>query len=1312
MKKSYLKILAFCLAVLPAFCAAAPVDSTVAKQIAFRFYNSLPKSEYHSLEDFHIVETYRIENGFVSFTNFYCFNIGANGFVIVGADDRIEPVLGYSYTGHFDNSIVHNNLLFLLSEYDREIDSVLQSVGVQDVTVEQKWSSLLRDSVPLRNSNVITAVPALLSTTWNQGYLYNSCCPADAAGPGGHVYAGCVATAMAQIINYWKYPVNPEGSITYYADNSSQNYGNYGLLSINFDTVFYDYSAMPNSLGYQSNYVEKQNVASLIYHCGLSISMIYSPMGSVGFVYLVPAALTSYFKYLPSCQYIQRSSYSDSAWQQIITNEIDQQRPVCYGGQGNAGGHAFVCDGYDDLGFFHINWGWGGAYDGYFLLSNLGYGNYSFNSSQDAVIGICTEQQPLPVAVTGDASNITDSSAHCNARAYVQGQLPITDRGLCWSTSPSPTIADNSFSAGTGSGVYECTLTNLMANTRYYVRSYATNDSGITYGNQMSFETNNPLAVFFDANGGEGTMDPQYFMVGISQNLSAATFTRVGYTFSGWNTEPDGSGISYNDQQTIILSGSLTLYAQWSPITCIITLIPTGVDTFVTILTCYYGDSLTLPTAPFSHPDYVFLGWNTMADGSGEWFSPQQTIVPLSNMTLFSQWESLVNNESLSCPVLTILSNEIGTDSIIYSVLDHESNLYNVVRIGNQCWLRENMRCTTSPTTGTIVLINSSDSNAVSLSGKYAVYYQNLPANAADGYGILYNWNAAMDTFNVMFGEVSASTNASSAVSAIFPNHRRGICPKGWHIPSAEEWNTLTTYLQEHSNYVCGEGANNIAQSMASEMGWVSYMNDCCVGNSSSANNTSFLSLTPSGTFSGQFNGMGYLTSVWSATEAGMTNAFTQNLAYNLPYSSQIPKSKNLACSVRCLRDIIPSLSHAEAVLVTKDSAIIRASLLSDGNSDILDYGFCWNTSGSPTLSDYHTSSHSNTNTFVGYLTNLVPNTTYFVRAYATNESGTSFGYDLAFTTDCDTVFQTFEATACDFYFWNGQVYSASGQYYQLFPSHNGCDSLVSLNLTINPLPSSGAITGNNEICRNQIAEYHYLTNENYHYTWLKNNEIIAEDVPAVQVQEQESGIVILSVFTENPLTGCCNSVPLMINVSEYVSPDQTIIRRQGSSNILVCQPVSSDEGVVHYQWGQTNIDTDEETFFDGDYNYFLFESGIDTTHFRYWVETYINYGESSRCSNRTYYEGNTPTAIQNIDGNLVNAYFYENYIKLHVKPANVETVSISVFNLDGKFVIAKKYGVSDEFDDLIYLPSITSGLYFLKVNIGKSVYVLKLLKL
>ena len=622
------------------------------------------------------------------------------------------------------------------------------------------------------------------------------------------------------------------------------------------------------------------------------------------------------------------------------------------------------------------------------------------------------------------------------------------------------------------------------------------------------------------------------------------------------------------------------------------------------------------------------------------------------------------------------------------------------------------MRCTTSPTTGTQLLINSSDSNAVSLSGKYAVYYQNLPANAADGYGLLYNWNAAVDTFNVFFGEISSSTNPTNAVSVSFPSHRRGLCPKGWHIPSAEEWDTMTTYLQEQSNYVCGEGTDNIAQSMASEIGWISYLNDCCVGNSSSANNTSFFSLTPSGTFSGQFNGMGYLTSVWSATEAGAASAYTQNLAYNLPNSTQTPKGKNLACSVRCLRDILPTLGATEAVLITKDSAVIRASLFSDGNSNIQDYGFCWNTSGSPTLSDYHISSFSNTNPFIGHLVNLIPNTTYFVRAYATNELGTSYGYELVFTTDCDTVFQSFEATACDYYFWNGQVYTSSGQYYQLFPSHNGCDSLVRLNLTINPLPSSGTIIGNNEICRNQIAEYHFLSNENYHYTWFKNNEIIAEDVPSVQVQEQESGIVILSLFTENPLTGCSNSVPLMIHVGENVSPDPTIVRRQGTSNILVCQPVTSDEGLVHYQWGQTYIDTDVETYFDWDYNYFLFESGIDTIHFRYWVETYINYGENSKCPNRTYYDGNTSTTIQNVEGNIVNAYFYENYIKLHVKPANVETVSISVFNLDGKFVTAKNYGVTDEFYDLLDLPPISSGLYFLKVNIGKNVYVLKLLKL
>ena len=1292
---------------LPVFCTAAPVDSVTAKQIACRFFNSIAPDERHTIDDFHIINNLSSPKSALSYSNAYIFNVTPSGFIIVSADDRIEPILGYSYSGHFDTNSIPDNFQSFCHEYEREISTIKQSSALPDTIIQQKWMHFLQDTIISRNRN-ITSVPMLLSTTWNQGYLYNNYCPADAAGPNGHVWAGCVATAMAQIINYWKYPANPTGEISYMANYSSQGYGNYGLLHLNLDSVFYDYSSMPDILTNQSNVEEIQNVASLIYHCGVSVSMMYGTTGSGASLSYAQSALIVNFKYLPTCQYVHRNSYSDYAWRELIRNELNNYRPVCYDGQGASEGHAFVCDGYDDYGFFHINWGWGGSYDGYFLLSNLNPGNQSFNSSQGAIVGISIAP-PLPAVITSDPSNISGSTARCGGRVFMQGNEPIINRGLCWSTSPSPTIEDHATSGGAGTGNYECTLTGLTGSTLYYVRAYATNSNGTSYGNQKSFVTNNQISVYYDANGGTGTMNSQDFIVGIPQNLATSTFTRIGYTFEGWNTEPDGSGVSYSDQQNISISSDLTLYAQWRIQTYIISFYPNGPSDSILTLTCPYGDSIVLPIPTFSYPNHFFIGWSTQMDGNCSWYRGQQTIAPISNMTLYAQWQE--NIERLSCPARIISTNEIGEDSVIHAVLDHEGNRYKIVRIGNQCWLRENMRCTTSSSTGIPLVINSHDSATVSISGKRALYYQNLPSNASNGYGLLYNWNAAVDTFNVLYGETSADDVPSHAVSATFPSHRRGICPKGWHLPSSEEWDSLTTFLQGHDNFVCGENATHIAQAIASEMGWVSYFDDCSVGDSTSANNSSFFSLTPSGTFSGNFNGMGYFSSVWSATETSLASAVTQNLSYNLPYPTQNSKGKSLACSVRCLRDILPTIGNIEPIIIAKDSAIVQASIVNNGNSNILDYGFCWNSTGLPTLSDNHLSSLSITNQFVGHLTGLEPNKQYFVRAYATNEMGTVFGNEFVFTSECDTVCGTLEVEVCSFHIWNGQVYTASGQYHQHFPSHNGCDSIALLNLTIHPLPSTGTITGKSEICKNQVAEYRYnLTSSDCHYLWFKNDEIVAENVPYVQIQEQEKGFILLTLFIENIGTGCSNSVSRTIQIGEKTSPDTTIVRRQTPSNILVCQPVTSNNGAVHYQWGYTHRYNNSETSFDWDYNYFQYEDGINTNMYHYWVETYINYDDNSKCGNRSYYYGNNTTNINDVDGNIVNAYFYDEQINLHVKPVYSESVSISLFNLNGQLLVSKDYGICYELYDKVAI-QIATGIYLLKVNVGKQAYILKLLK-
>ena len=545
----------------------------------------------------------------------------------------------------------------------------------------------------------------------------------------------------------------------------------------------------------------------------------------------------------------------------------------------------------------------------------------------------------------------------------------------------------------------------------------------------------------------------------------------------------------------------------------------------------------------------------------------------------------------------------------------------------------------------------------------------------------------------------------------LFPRYFQGICPLGWHIPTLAEWDTLTMFVQGQNDYICGETTDFIAKSLASETGWMSSATDCGVGNLLAANNTSYLSLTPSGTFSGNFNGMGYLSSVWAVSEMGTANASTMNLSYNLPNPTQNAKSKALACSVRCLRDILPTVGSTEAIQITKNSATIKSAIIHDGNSNILSRGFCWNTDGNPTLSDNYITSTLETNEWDGRVTGLDPNTQYFIRAYATNEEGTAYGNELMFTSECDTVYGTFEAASCECFFWNGQPYTSSGQYYQEFPSHNGCDSIATMCLTIHPAPTIHSILGENEICRNQIVEYRYdISDADCHYIWYKNAEIIAENVPSVTLREQDEGYVFLSVHTEDLQTGCANASPLTVLVGENAAPDNTIIRRQGNSNILVCNPVVSDEGIVHYKWGYIYRYANTETSFDWDYNYFLFEDGVDTNRYHYWVETYIKYGDRLSCANRTYYHENVNTSLQDEDENIVNAYFQGNSICLHLKLPNTEPVSLKLFDMNGRVLKSVDFGLCSELNDRISV-SVAAGIYLLRLYVGQKSYSLKLAK-
>ena len=248
------------------------------------------------------------------------------------------------------------------------------------------------------------------------------------------------------------------------------------------------------------------------------------------------------------------------------------------------------------------------------------------------------------------------------------------------------------------------------------------------------------------------------------------------------------------------------------------------------------------------------------------------------------------------------------------TVTDHEGNVYHTVQIGRQCWTRENMRCVTSPTTGTYLI--TPEGTPYTCTGKQAHWMLGDSATYAPlGYGVLYNWNAAVDTFNTAYGELSIDTTRVHPVWAFFHGHRRGICPEGWHVPSLEEWYALQSYVSQQEEYVCNRIPHGdpddpnyyavlYAKSLAAQTGWRDTTAICDPGNDPSANNSTGFSALPAGFYFNTFEGTFFEAVFWSSSRASLSApyALLVNSRWNIGNVSQWADPDN-GFSVRCLRD-------------------------------------------------------------------------------------------------------------------------------------------------------------------------------------------------------------------------------------------------------------------------------------------------------------------------------------------------------------------------------------------------------------------------
>ena len=358
-------------------------------------------------------------------------------------------ILGYSDAGNFDPQNIPVNMYEWLQGYEDEIQFGIENGISASAEIAADWEKLSSGQglSPKRSRSV----NALVQTRWNQGSPYNNLCPYD-SGEGERTVTGCVATAMAQIMKYWNYPTQGNGSVTYNATG-------YGNQTANFGNTTYDWNNMLNTYSNSATSAQKNAVATLMYHCGVAVHMSYgvSSTGGSGAVTVGSSngtaeyAMKNYFLYKNTLAGRYRSSYSDTNWKNMMYTDLDAGRPIIYTGRGDGGGHCFICDGYNNSNQFHFNWGWGGYCDGFYAINSLkpgtggiGSGNGTYNESQSAIFGI----EPN-VGLFAIPNALTFSGLGESKTFMVRAS---TSSNQSWTATSSQTWLELSPSTGAGNG--------------------------------------------------------------------------------------------------------------------------------------------------------------------------------------------------------------------------------------------------------------------------------------------------------------------------------------------------------------------------------------------------------------------------------------------------------------------------------------------------------------------------------------------------------------------------------------------------------------------------------------------------------------------------------------------------------------------------------------------------------------------------------------------------------------------------------------------------------------------------------------------
>lgn len=407
---------------------AHPVDVKTAQKVATTFLNN------NGAKSTQLTDLSKA----AGFPNLYIFSTESS-FVVMAAEDCVKPILGYSLTGAFVAEEMPENLTWWLKGYNDQIQDMVESQAKASPDASRQWKELASGE-PSYKKEEPTVIASLIETRWDQGYPYNYGCS------NGHGWiTGCVATAMAQVMNFHKYPETGIGSHTYPWKALD--------LTADFGATAYDWSHMINSYSGSFSNEQRDAVATLIYHCGVAVEMKYSSSGSGSNVKRASYALQMFFNY--NTLYLEKKDVNESEWINLLLEDLNNGKPILYGGNVPEGGHAFVCDGYDGNDLFHFNWGWSGNNDGYFAI-NDGNGFLS-PSGQVAAFNI----SPMPCsALKPSLLEYTQTGSRNISLAWIAGDGSVSHN----------IYRNNTLIANTEESSYTDSNVEFGTNT-YYVRS-------------------------------------------------------------------------------------------------------------------------------------------------------------------------------------------------------------------------------------------------------------------------------------------------------------------------------------------------------------------------------------------------------------------------------------------------------------------------------------------------------------------------------------------------------------------------------------------------------------------------------------------------------------------------------------------------------------------------------------------------------------------------------------------------------------------------------------------------------------------------